>query len=61
VSERRRNTDVFRECYPSYRNRWKAKISEGVLEEAGNRSIDDLAEQRDKLLLGLLALRNAEK
>ena len=39
----------------------KANISQGVLEEAGNRSIDDLAKQRDSLLLGLLALRNTEK
>jgi 3-hydroxyacyl-CoA dehydrogenase len=33
------------------------KIIEGVLEEAGNRSIDQLASGRDRVLLGLLALR----
>jgi 3-hydroxyacyl-CoA dehydrogenase len=34
------------------------KIIDGVLQEAGGRSIDELAEERDKVLLGLLALRN---
>ena len=43
---------------PEFTPELKAKISQGVLEEAGNQSIDDLAGQRDRLLLGLLALRN---
>ena len=34
------------------------KIIDGVLQEAGGRSIDELAEERDRVLLGLLALRN---
>ena len=46
---------------PEFTPELKANISQGVLEEAGNRSIDDLAKQRDSLLLGLLALRNTEK
>jgi len=46
---------------PEFTPELKAKISQGVLEEAGNQSIDDLAGQRDRLLLGLLALRNAAK
>jgi hypothetical protein len=37
----------------------KEKIVKGVLAEAGNRSIDELAGERDKVLLGLLALRGA--
>src|SRR5262249_21950830 len=36
------------------------KIIDGVLQEAGGRSIDELAEERDRVLLGLLALRNGE-
>jgi hypothetical protein len=44
---------------PEFTPELKAKISQGVLEEAGNQSIDDLAAQRDRLLLGLLALRSA--
>jgi 3-hydroxyacyl-CoA dehydrogenase len=35
----------------------KQTIVDGVLEEAGKRSIDQLAEERDGVLLGLLALR----
>lgn len=34
------------------------KIVQGVLQEAGGRSIDELSEERDKVLLGLLALRS---
>jgi 3-hydroxyacyl-CoA dehydrogenase len=41
-----------------------AKVREavvaGVLDEAGKRSLDDLAAQRDRGLLGLLALRSSE-
>jgi 3-hydroxyacyl-CoA dehydrogenase len=39
----------------------KEKIVKGVLAEAGNRSIDELAGERDKVLLGLLALRGTAK
>jgi 3-hydroxyacyl-CoA dehydrogenase len=39
----------------------KEKIVQGVLSEAGNHSIDDLAVQRDGLLLGLLGLRGGEE
>ena len=39
----------------------KEKIVQGVLAEAGNQSIDELAGERDGLLLGLLALRGAAK
>jgi 3-hydroxyacyl-CoA dehydrogenase len=39
----------------------KEKIVKGVLSEAGNRSIDELAGERDKVLLGLLALRGTAK
>jgi len=39
----------------------KEKIVRGVLSEAGNRSIDELAGERDKVLLGLLALRGTAK
>lgn len=35
----------------------KRKISEGVLQEAANRSVDQLAQAENKLLVGLLALR----
>src|SRR6266850_1020806 len=35
----------------------KQTIVNGVLEEAGTRTIDQLAEERDEVLLGLLALR----
>jgi carnitine 3-dehydrogenase len=35
----------------------RQKIVEGVLREAGNRSVDDLAEEENRLLLGLLRLR----
>jgi 3-hydroxyacyl-CoA dehydrogenase len=39
----------------------KEKIVKGVLAEAGNRSIDELAGDRDKVLLGLLNLRGTAK
>jgi 3-hydroxyacyl-CoA dehydrogenase len=42
---------------PEFTPELKEKIVQGVLAEAGDRSINDLAEERDKLLLGLLALR----
>jgi 3-hydroxyacyl-CoA dehydrogenase len=42
---------------PEFTPELKEKISQGVLAEAGKQSINDLAEERDKLLLGLLALR----
>jgi 3-hydroxyacyl-CoA dehydrogenase len=38
----------------------KQTIIDGVLQEAGNRSIDQLAEERDEVLLGLLGLRNKQ-
>jgi 3-hydroxyacyl-CoA dehydrogenase len=46
---------------PEFTPELKEKIVEGVLAEAGNQSINDLAEERDKLLLGLLALRGTAK
>jgi 3-hydroxyacyl-CoA dehydrogenase len=42
---------------PEFTPELKEKIVEGVLVEAGKQSINDLAEERDGLLLGLLALR----
>src|ERR1700754_4840680 len=42
---------------PEFTPDLKEKIVQGVLTEAGNQSIDELAEERDRLLLGLLALR----
>ena len=38
----------------------KQTIIDGVLREAGNRSIDQLAHERDEVLLGLLALRSKQ-
>jgi hypothetical protein len=35
----------------------RQKLIDGVRAEAGSRSIQDLAEARDRILLGLLALR----
>jgi 3-hydroxyacyl-CoA dehydrogenase len=35
----------------------KRKISEGVLQEAANRSVEQLAKEEDEMLLGLLRLR----
>jgi len=46
---------------PEFTPDLKEKIVQGVLTEAGNQSIDELAEERDSLLLGLLALRGAAK
>jgi 3-hydroxyacyl-CoA dehydrogenase len=46
---------------PEFTPDLKAKIVQGVLAEAGNQSIDELAGERDKLLLGLLALRDTAK
>ncbi|HTF66320.1 MAG TPA: 3-hydroxyacyl-CoA dehydrogenase NAD-binding domain-containing protein [Edaphobacter sp.] len=46
---------------PEFTPELKEKIVEGVLVVAGNQSIDNLAEERDSLLLGLLALRGAAK
>jgi 3-hydroxyacyl-CoA dehydrogenase len=42
---------------PEFTPDLKEKIVQGVLAEAGNQSIDELAGERDKLLLGLLGLR----
>jgi 3-hydroxyacyl-CoA dehydrogenase len=46
---------------PEFTPELKEKIVQGVLEEADNQSIDELASERDKLLLGLLALRGTAK
>jgi 3-hydroxyacyl-CoA dehydrogenase len=46
---------------PEFTPELKEKIVQGVLAEAGNQSINNLAEERDSLLLGLLALRGAAK
>jgi 3-hydroxyacyl-CoA dehydrogenase len=46
---------------PEFTPELKEKIVQGVLAEAGNQSINSLAEERDSLLLGLLALRGAAK
>jgi 3-hydroxyacyl-CoA dehydrogenase len=46
---------------PEFTPELKGKIVQGVLAEAGKQSIDDLAEERDGLLLGLLALRGTAK
>jgi 3-hydroxyacyl-CoA dehydrogenase len=46
---------------PEFTPELKEKIVQGVLAEAANQSINNLAEERDKLLLGLLALRGAAK
>ncbi len=46
---------------PEFTAELKEKISQGVLAEAGKQSINDLAEERDRLLLGLLALRGTAK
>ncbi len=35
----------------------KQTIVEGVLREAGNRSVDELAEEENRQLLGLLSVR----
>jgi 3-hydroxyacyl-CoA dehydrogenase len=46
---------------PEFTPDLKEKISQGVLAEAGKQSINDLAEERDRALLGLLALRDKGK
>jgi len=46
---------------PEFTPELKEKIVEGVLAEADKQSINDLAEERDGLLLGLLALRGKAK
>jgi 3-hydroxyacyl-CoA dehydrogenase len=46
---------------PEFTPDLKEKISQGVLAEGGKQSINDLAEERDRLLLGLLALRDTAK
>jgi len=46
---------------PEFTPDLKEKISQGVLAEAGKQSINDLAEERDRALLGLLALRDKAK
>jgi 3-hydroxyacyl-CoA dehydrogenase len=46
---------------PEFTPDLKEKIVQGVLGEAGNQSIDELAGERDRLLLGLLGLRGTAK
>jgi 3-hydroxyacyl-CoA dehydrogenase len=46
---------------PEFTPELKEKIVQGVLAEAGNQSIDELAGERDRLLLGLLGLRGTAK
>jgi 3-hydroxyacyl-CoA dehydrogenase len=46
---------------PEFTPDLKEKIVQGVLTEAANQSIDELAGERDKLLLGLLGLRGTAK
>jgi 3-hydroxyacyl-CoA dehydrogenase len=46
---------------PEFTPEVKERIVKGVLAEAGNRSIDELARERDGVLLGLLALRDTAK
>lgn len=46
---------------PEFTTQVKEKIVKGVLAEAGNRSINELAGERDGMLLGLLNLRDATK
>jgi 3-hydroxyacyl-CoA dehydrogenase len=46
---------------PEFTPELRDKIVQGVLAEAGNQSIDELAEERDRLLLGLLALRGTAR
>ena len=46
---------------PEFTPDLKEKISQGVLAEAGKQSVNDLAEERDRALLGLLALRDKAK
>ena len=46
---------------PEFTPDLKEKIVQGVLAEAGDQSIDELAGERDRLLLGLLGLRGTAK
>jgi carnitine 3-dehydrogenase len=46
---------------PEFTPELKEKIVNGVLAEAGNQSINELDEEHDKMLLGLLALRGTAK
>jgi 3-hydroxyacyl-CoA dehydrogenase len=46
---------------PEFTPEVKEKIVQGVLAEAGNQSIDALASERDRVLLGLLGLRGTAK
>ena len=46
---------------PEFTPNLKEKIVQGVLAEADNQSIDELAGERDRLLLGLLGLRGTAK
>jgi 3-hydroxyacyl-CoA dehydrogenase len=46
---------------PEFTPDLKEKIVQGVLAEAGDQSIDELAGARDRLLLGLLGLRGTAK
>jgi 3-hydroxyacyl-CoA dehydrogenase len=46
---------------PEFTPDLKEKIVQGVLAEAGDQSIDELANERDRLLLGLLGLRGTAK
>jgi 3-hydroxyacyl-CoA dehydrogenase len=46
---------------PEFTPDLKEKIVQGVLAEAGNKSIDELEGERDRLLLGLLGLRGTAK
>src|SRR5262249_32314611 len=45
---------------PRFTPELKEKIVNGVLEEAGGHSIDELAAQRDAMLLALLAVRTKD-
>jgi len=42
---------------PEITSELKQTITEGVLREAGNRSVEQLAEEENETLLGLLRLR----
>jgi 3-hydroxyacyl-CoA dehydrogenase len=46
---------------PEFTPDLKEKIVQGVLAEAGDQSINELADERDRLLLGLLGLRGTAK
>jgi carnitine 3-dehydrogenase len=44
---------------PDITGELKQTIVDGVLEEAGGRSVDQLAQEENEVLVGLLALRAA--